>query len=417
MIAFCKTKTKSKPLTFHPACLAFPELPKDELQSLAADIKKHGLLNAITLLNNQILEGRSRYKACKIAGVEPHFVEWAGTGSPTEWVISQNLIRRHLTSSQRAVVALELLPLLEAEAKDRQRLSCGRGKKGVKKSSNSTTNGRATETAARMTHSNFSYVAAAKDIKEHAPELLDGVRDGRLSIPEAKMLAKLPRPQRNGIMRQIERGQLANGSVREMIGRMTDIPQDRPAKYGFRGSGSYTTDPKPNTIQTPHGVCRFLYDLISPHYKVRTILDPSSGAGALTKPWKGRKVISFESTRGQDFFACPDHVDCDLVLCNPPFNNETGEGRAFLPQSFLERILKTVASKTPIVLVTPMGMRLNQRMTSVRWRWLRDHCPAITSIISLPLDIFENVLFHSEVLLFNMPKLKPHYFLPERYLR
>src|SRR5271166_4657172 len=71
-----KTKIESDSLTFHPACLAFPELSEDELQALAADIKKHGLLNDITLLNKQILEGRSRYKACKIAGVKPRFVEW-----------------------------------------------------------------------------------------------------------------------------------------------------------------------------------------------------------------------------------------------------------------------------------------------------------------------------------------------------
>ncbi len=50
-----------------------------------------------------------------LAGVKPRFVEWDGKGSPVEWVISENLIRRHLTSSQRAVIALDLLPLLEKE--------------------------------------------------------------------------------------------------------------------------------------------------------------------------------------------------------------------------------------------------------------------------------------------------------------
>ncbi len=60
-----------------------------------------------------------------------------------------------------------------------------------------------------------------------------------------------------------------------------------------------------------------------------------------------------------------------------------------------------------------MGFRLNQRKISKRWKWLRDNCPPITSIISLPLDIFDNVQFHSEILIFNVPKLKPHYFLPD----
>ncbi len=38
------------------------------------------------------------------------FVEWQGKGSPLRWVISDNMVRRHLTSSQKAVLALELLP-------------------------------------------------------------------------------------------------------------------------------------------------------------------------------------------------------------------------------------------------------------------------------------------------------------------
>jgi hypothetical protein len=84
---------------------------------------------------------------------------------------------------------------------------------------------------------------------------------------------------------------------------------------------------------------------------------------------------------------------------------------------FLERIVKVVPPKTPIVMFTPMAMRLDQTSKSSRWRWLRDHCPPITSIITLPHDAFGSVKVHSEILLFNMPRLEPHYFLPDRYLR
>ena len=38
-------------------------------------------------------------------------------------VVSLNLKRRHLTSSQKAVIALEALPMLEAEARERQKTS------------------------------------------------------------------------------------------------------------------------------------------------------------------------------------------------------------------------------------------------------------------------------------------------------
>ena len=118
-----------KRYSFHPACLLFPQLGTDELQELAEDIQARGLLHDIILYKGQILDGRNRYLACGIAGVKPSFANWHGAGSPVEWVISENLIRRHLTSSQRAVIALDMLPLLENEAKERQRLSPGRGKR------------------------------------------------------------------------------------------------------------------------------------------------------------------------------------------------------------------------------------------------------------------------------------------------
>lgn len=122
-------QTKNGKWKFHSACLLFPPLGKDELQSLADDIRERGLLNPIIIYEGQILDGRNRLLACELAGVKPEFKKWDGNGSPLSWAISANLIRRHLTASQRAVIALDLLPMLEEEAKQRQRLSAGRGKR------------------------------------------------------------------------------------------------------------------------------------------------------------------------------------------------------------------------------------------------------------------------------------------------
>jgi len=78
--------------------------------------------------------------------------------------------------------------------------------------------------------------------------------------------------------------------------------------------------------------------------------------------------------------------------------------------------VKLFGIHVPVVLFAPMGLRLNQKKTSSRWQWARDHGPRITGIVSLPLDVFPDVKFHSEILLFNVPSVQPHYWLEDRYM-
>lgn len=66
-----------------------------------------------------------------------------------------------------------------------------------------------------------------------------------------------------------------------------------------------------------------------------------------------------------------------------------------------------VPPQTPIVFITPHGFRHNVRGTSARLAFLQTL--NITSVITLPLDVFEGVLFHTEVLILNLPWLKSHY--------
>lgn len=128
-----------------------------------------------------------------------------GGGSPTEWVISENLFRRHLTASQKAVVAFGMLPLLEAEAKERQRQSAGRGKKGAKKLATSA-KGKASEIAARITHSNSRYIEIVKAIHVEAPELVEEVRNGTLTVPDAAEIAKFPKVHRSDALILVKSG-------------------------------------------------------------------------------------------------------------------------------------------------------------------------------------------------------------------
>lgn len=106
----------------HPVAELFPAMTADEFTSLVAGMRRDGWQpgSVIWTHGGQIIDGRNRYLAAREAGVMPEFREWSGGGSLIQFVVSLNLTRRHLTSSQRAVLALEIAKGLETEAKARQ---------------------------------------------------------------------------------------------------------------------------------------------------------------------------------------------------------------------------------------------------------------------------------------------------------
>jgi ParB family chromosome partitioning protein len=192
---------------WHPASKIFPLMGEAELQDLAEDIRAHGLLNPVVIHQDLLLDGRNRILACQIAGVEPTLVDWDPPDgvTPTEWVISQNLKRRHLDQSQAAACARMALPLLEAEARERQHQARvqqghrgaegGRGKRKTLQRKNATKGFRhvekSSEKAAALFGVGARYVQAAKFVDKHFPEALRAVRDGKIKIPVAVEIARL----------------------------------------------------------------------------------------------------------------------------------------------------------------------------------------------------------------------------------
>lgn len=91
----------------HPLSELLPLMEDAEIEDLATDIRQNGQRAPITLYENKILDGRNRYRACKIANVEPkvrHFT----SGDAVAFILSANVFRRHLTTSQRALVAAKM---------------------------------------------------------------------------------------------------------------------------------------------------------------------------------------------------------------------------------------------------------------------------------------------------------------------
>jgi len=172
---------------YHHVAALFPLMEGQEYEQLKADIAAHGLLEAIWLHpDGSIIDGRNRHRACLETGTRPRVRTWNGEGPLVSFVVSQNLHRRHLTSSQQAVIALEVLPLLEEEARERKLATLRQNTDSQRIDYREEQQGKATSQAAQLLHTNRQYVSDAKKLQREAPDLLEQVREGEMTIPKAK---------------------------------------------------------------------------------------------------------------------------------------------------------------------------------------------------------------------------------------
>lgn len=188
---------------YHPIADVWPMMQEDQLQELAADIKKNGLIQPVWLYQGMILDGRNRWAACKIAGVDPKTKEYTGD-EPTAFAVSLNDKRRHMNKGSLAAVAAELEPFFAEDAKRRQKKAGeehGRGQKVGEKipqaipqpEKPTERNPKATEEAAKSVGVNHRYVQDAKKIRTEAPEVFQRLKAGKMTLQDAKReVAKKP---------------------------------------------------------------------------------------------------------------------------------------------------------------------------------------------------------------------------------
>lgn len=177
----------------HPAAELFPMMSDAELVGLIDDIREHGLLDEIVTHDGLILDGRNRFRACELTGVEPRFREYVGD-EPVSFVVSTNLVRRQLSPSQQAAVAVDAEEMLAVEAKERQReagrlygVSHPKEKVVIERAQPL----RSRDLAAKKFGVATAQVGRAKALKTNAPDIFHQVQLGNLTIGAALKRAGL----------------------------------------------------------------------------------------------------------------------------------------------------------------------------------------------------------------------------------
>jgi hypothetical protein len=168
-------------IPFHPLANTFPMLDEESQLAMARDIRERGQFEAIVLYQEQILDGRCRYRACLSAEVVPKFEEYQGD-DPLGYVVSRNIHRRHLLKdSQRALVAARLASLP---------VGANRYSEGV-----------SIDAACKLLRVTPTAVNRAKKIlRRGIPDVVKAVEDGSLTIWKALLLAKLRKSEQQAEM-------------------------------------------------------------------------------------------------------------------------------------------------------------------------------------------------------------------------
>jgi ParB-like chromosome segregation protein Spo0J len=190
----------------HPLAELFPRMSDEELEALAEDIAEHGMREPIVLdSQDRILDGRNRYRGWLLRAADHRdrtplrtrpFGSEPGDGTDElAFVISANLHRRHLSESQRAMVAARIATLQLGSNQHAQIQAPSQ------------------EQAAKTFKISRSLVQAARQVQAKGmPELIAAVDSGLMKVTAAASIVSRP-PEAQ--LARIDREQRkANGTYR-----------------------------------------------------------------------------------------------------------------------------------------------------------------------------------------------------------
>lgn len=174
---------------FHPLANIFPLIEGRAFADLVEDIRANGVREPLWMYQHQILDGRNRYRAAKEVGALCEIRQYEGD-DPMGFVVSLNLHRRHLTESQRAMVAAKLANIQQNSFSGNQHVPAA----------NLPTPAVSQAKAAEMLNVSERTVRAASKVKDDAvPELSRAVERGEVSVSAAAVVASMPRERQQEI--------------------------------------------------------------------------------------------------------------------------------------------------------------------------------------------------------------------------
>lgn len=192
-----RAKPRAPDFTIHPYAEIFPLAEGEQREAFRESIARDGVKKPIVLIGDAILDGRTRYLDACAAGIPDSEIPWRQFGDepgdgddPLEFVVRENLDRRHLDDDQRRMVAARLVTL-------------GRGRPRADIPANG---GISVARAAQLAHADEAGTERARTVVTKGTSALQAAVDaGQASVRAAAEIAALPEPEQAKIIEEIAR--------------------------------------------------------------------------------------------------------------------------------------------------------------------------------------------------------------------
>ena len=177
-------------LTADPYAELFPILSPESFNALVADIQANGQHESIIVnARNQIIDGMNRYRACVRLNKTPKYVKRdISDEKALSLMITRNVVRRHMSETQRAAVAAEL-----------------------RKSANLPITQVALATVFNISE---PMLRSAEHVLEARPDLHEKLKTNDLTVHAAEEIIDLPPDERIEALEEVKRGDIRRAKAR-----------------------------------------------------------------------------------------------------------------------------------------------------------------------------------------------------------
>ena len=172
----------TKVLRVSDVSAASPDMDNDQFNELVEDIRKHGQLVPIWKSGDEIIDGRKRARACSMLGIPVRAVNMFADMDQAECSRSLNILRTHYTASQRSMFAARMAKATKADGaaiRDNTNTQLGIDKPKT-----------VAEAASAAGVGKSSVIRAKYIAREGAPEVVEAVESGKLTIHSAEQIVK-----------------------------------------------------------------------------------------------------------------------------------------------------------------------------------------------------------------------------------